>query len=525
MAILKCANCQAPLTQGEPGGVVKCTFCGVENRIPVPTMWKIFRPSSVPQVPVQGPPMAQGGARSAVYIIVAVVVVLSIGGAVLPFLLINSAMDEVRTVTKTGPTVVVPGDSPFGPGAFAPPGDTVVEVVTPKPKRTPAQLPTLAAADGWVELDVNQLPARLDAFDPVANAEWFLRAARLWHPDARWERIAVDGLEHDGTVDATDPDSSAHSVDYRFYSPSLRASATPSAVGEPQRATGAAEVVPQASELRLMVGGGKVEAQAGDASSASFESPEDFVPTCPAKTLMHLLWEFGMPTGDGMNLTMSHSDGTWAWSGAVPSLLGGSSRAKWGAVEIPAGDCRTTPIVGWDSPDDIPAYGYQVLRGCRCVRGREGPVTLTARGVGSGTRIEGGGATLSSEISWAASLGTGAPLYFPPPPEADDDSAGEHAGQAPPFEVLGFSLGVGLACKGDVLVVAADRWASAWSLESRERLWSVELPGPYPPGPATNLGDELAINCGALRLAGDKVQVPIEGASAVRIDLASGTIE
>jgi hypothetical protein len=51
MSIIRCANCHAPQPQASPGSVIKCAYCGVQNRVPIPTMWKLFRQ------PVKPPPL------------------------------------------------------------------------------------------------------------------------------------------------------------------------------------------------------------------------------------------------------------------------------------------------------------------------------------------------------------------------------------------------------------------------------------------------------------------------------------
>jgi hypothetical protein len=74
---------------------------------------------------------------------------------------------------------------------------------------------------GWLPLDVAPPAKGYAAFEAVANLPWALAIAQQWAPDARLERIDVDRLRPDGTLNAQDdPESRTF---YRFLSPSLLA--------------------------------------------------------------------------------------------------------------------------------------------------------------------------------------------------------------------------------------------------------------------------------------------------------------
>jgi len=106
MSHLQCTNCRAPLPQAQPGSVVKCNYCGVEIRIPVPTMWRLLRqpvappPLQVPPTdlppfePFQLPPYS--GAR--ILAVVFVFVALGVTGFVVSLVL--STRREARTTER-----------------------------------------------------------------------------------------------------------------------------------------------------------------------------------------------------------------------------------------------------------------------------------------------------------------------------------------------------------------------------------------------------------------------------------------
>jgi hypothetical protein len=74
---------------------------------------------------------------------------------------------------------------------------------------------------GWMPLEVAPPAKGYAAFEAVANLPWALAIAQQWAPDARLERIDVDRLRPDGTLNTQDdPESRAF---YRFLSPSLLA--------------------------------------------------------------------------------------------------------------------------------------------------------------------------------------------------------------------------------------------------------------------------------------------------------------
>ena len=85
------------------------------------------------------------------------------------------------------------------------------------------------------------------------------------------------------------------------------------------------------------------------------------------------------------------------------------------------------------------------------------------------------------------------------------------AEDAPPRRMAGDALELGLACDGDVLVVAGGGHATGWSLSKRRRLWSAPVADRARPAGTRSSGDNMAISCRALTVRGGRVTVPTRG--------------
>ena len=358
MAGQKCINCNAVLPLGDPGTVVVCPFCGAQNRMP----------GGVPAPPVL-PPLGGRKAETTTFgRIILLVVVLGILGIVgVTIWMVTRAVTEAATSTRTvtgsttvtltrpGGVTVLQGDelpvndlfelTPEGnvllkiPGVeLAPhPGTGTTTLVPARPPTPPAErlVPPAELATiekgGWVALDPASLPGGFAAFDPTAAVPWILATARRWSTDARFERITVEGVRADGTAELSAGESD---VEYRLYSPALRASAV---------AAAAVSTEPVYSELRLRLAQGRLAANFGAYDGHAFESPDGFEVQCAMPRVLELLRGHGLSQLPSYELTMSCSDGPCKWMVHPPH--GGPALAAWNAdvPGIPAGDCSRFP--------------------------------------------------------------------------------------------------------------------------------------------------------------------------------------
>jgi hypothetical protein len=117
------------------------------------------------------------------------------------------------------------------------------------------------------------------------------------------------------------------------------------------------------------------------------------------------------------------------------------------------------------------------------------------------------------ELSWSLAVGTVGWLEL-----SGDETT------APPSQVQGQRVGLGIACAGDTVVVAALDRVTGWSIGRRRRLWSTTFAGTYPRGSAGG-GDELALNCGRLTIRNDVVAVPLEGGGRASVRLSDGVLQ
>lgn len=359
MAGQRCSNCNAALPLGDPGAVVACPFCGAQNRMA----------GGMPAPPVLPPLGARRTETTTTGRVILVVVLLSVFGTV-GFIIwsvmrtVGEVVSTSRTVTTTSTTVTVTRSGgpvlPHGeqvptnelfeltpegnvllklPGVTVAPGagtgtTTIVPPTAPPPPAErlvpPAELPTIAK-DRWVKLDPAGLPGGFAAFEPTAAVPWILGVARHWSTDARFERIVVDGVRADGTLDLSTGEAN---VDYRLYSPALRESAAQSAT-----VSAATSVW---SELRLSLSQGRLEAMLGT-HRGGFVSPDGFEVQCTMSKVLELLRGHGLSQLPTYELTMSCSGNRCKWSASPPRP--GPALDDWNAdlPDIPAGDCSRFP--------------------------------------------------------------------------------------------------------------------------------------------------------------------------------------
>ena len=179
-----CSNCGAKLSAGDVGSVLRCEYCGTENRIepnapapqppPPPAPAPIIptpRDEAMPGVPAtKGTPMGCFVVAGVVAAFIAFIVVLN-----------------VRHRQSSGLATL-----------------------------TPSELHT--AALRWnadTPLDAPPPATSLARFDPLANIDWAGNVGRAWWPDAALVQIAVDPIGKDGLIDLT---KKGVSVEYDFYS-------------------------------------------------------------------------------------------------------------------------------------------------------------------------------------------------------------------------------------------------------------------------------------------------------------------
>lgn len=175
-----CSNCGANLSAGEVGSVLRCEFCGTENRVetnaPAP---RRPPPAPEPVVPVrretptpatQQTPVSGSVIAGAAAVLVAIVVL---------FIVVQRK--------SAGPATIAPSQLHTAPLRW--------NVHTP--------------------LDAPPPATSLARFDPLANIEWAGKIGRAWWPDAALKHLVVDPVGKDGLIDLT---KKFVKVEYDFYS-------------------------------------------------------------------------------------------------------------------------------------------------------------------------------------------------------------------------------------------------------------------------------------------------------------------
>lgn len=186
MAGQNCSNCSAPLTFEAGAEVAQCGYCATTNRLK--GLGRI-------RVKLSGGATGTGGGAAAAVLAISLVVTATV---------VLGVFFAVRTAPD--PT---PMDLP--PGLRAPAGAL-----------TPAALGSTEFI-GWTDVAAPPIDGTWEAFDPIANIPWALGVARAWQPDAQLGSIYLHGALADGVLDLRSREG--WDVDYRMYSPALRASA------------------------------------------------------------------------------------------------------------------------------------------------------------------------------------------------------------------------------------------------------------------------------------------------------------
>jgi hypothetical protein len=204
MKSVKCPSCGAPLEVEDDSVFMTCSFCGATA---APTQhFQAPRPAPHVQVRVidlsrrpRLKPAQAFGCALAVFLLVA-------GTAAFVFVRAQRIQRSVRdsiASTQRGLSKSTQ-QAPFGA------------------RREEAAIPVARLAEpsftGEHRLAASPPPTPFGAFEPVAGLPWALSIAQVWSRDAKLERIDVDRVRPDGTVNvADDPEAE---VTYRFVSPS-----------------------------------------------------------------------------------------------------------------------------------------------------------------------------------------------------------------------------------------------------------------------------------------------------------------
>jgi hypothetical protein len=182
MRARRCGGCGAPLPDSDEGERPTCQFCGMVHD---PTAYGHGLHIAIET------PLARRGANTAVAIISVVFLIAVL--APLGFVFMQWRASTVLSRSSM-------------PTAFKAPVATA---------RTPRELHDLPR--GNHDLDVAAPPGGYGAVDAVTTLPWALAIAQAWSADARLERIDLERMRPDGTVNAQD-DAEAR-IMYRFVSP------------------------------------------------------------------------------------------------------------------------------------------------------------------------------------------------------------------------------------------------------------------------------------------------------------------
>ena len=269
MASQKCSNCAAALPLSDADTVVACQYCGTDNRIH---------------------PRRQGGTGGiAVFGVLAGLLVLA-GGVFAFFLLLQ----PVREPAPPSPDVAAiqrqVADTLATLPKAPPPGGVA-----------PSELGTIADR-GWVVVNAPEIDGTFAAFDPVANLPWAMSMARAWSTDARLGSLYIDGVRADGGLDVSARDD--WDVDYRFFSPTLRASAKEMAKVSEEEVH---------SELRLMVSEGRLEALLSVQHGRDRGAIPEYAARCTFAGVMSKAAAGGLRERPTYDLMLTWVSNRWRW--------------------------------------------------------------------------------------------------------------------------------------------------------------------------------------------------------------------
>lgn len=197
MKSLTCPSCGAPLEVEEGNAYFACAFCGA-TVAPTQQIRHLRQPPRVDIVDLSGPRRATPAQALGCAAVVAALI-LGIGAFVFVQArgMERSVRQSISAVTRTLPT------------------STSV-------RQEEAAIPVARLAEpaftGKHLLAAAAPPTGFGAFEPVAGLPWALAIAQVWSRDAKIQRVDVERLRPDGTLNLQD-DPEAE-VTYRFVSPS-----------------------------------------------------------------------------------------------------------------------------------------------------------------------------------------------------------------------------------------------------------------------------------------------------------------
>ena len=178
-----CSNCGAKLSAGEVGAVLRCEYCGTENRI------EAEAPPPPPPPPSPRPRRAPRSTEG-----------------------LSQASREAKG--NTGLAIVgLLGVFAIGVVIFA-----IARRSSPSSTGTLSLSELHTASIVWNvdrPLDTPPMATSREHFDPLANLDWAGNIGRAWWPDAELKLIEADPIGKDGIVDLT---RDGAKVTYDFYS-------------------------------------------------------------------------------------------------------------------------------------------------------------------------------------------------------------------------------------------------------------------------------------------------------------------
>ncbi len=97
-------------------------------------------------------------------------------------------------------------------------------------------------------------------------------------------------------------------------------------------------------------------------------------------------------------------------------------------------------------------------------------------------------------------------------------------GVAPPARVTERRLGIGMACRDDVVAIFTGKLGTGWSLGDGQRRWRTSLPKRYRyRGKPVVKG--IGIHCDALRVRGGRARVPSGRKNHTYVRVSNGKID
>ena len=204
MKSIQCPSCGAPIRFEDDAVVTECGHCGSQI---APTQYLsrgAFGERGEPRVDVQvvdltGVRKALSPGKALGCIVAMLVLIFGIGGIVFwrGYSMQKSIRKSIETATSgfTRPTFGRVEEGPLPVARLAEPAFAGRHAIAAAPP-----------------------PGGLGSIDPVAGLPWALALAQVWSADVKLDRIDVERLRPDGTVNVQD--DPAAEVTYRFISPS-----------------------------------------------------------------------------------------------------------------------------------------------------------------------------------------------------------------------------------------------------------------------------------------------------------------